>query len=91
MGETPTLLGSSDVFKSLKGQDGGADLAGFAVPDQLDLALVREEQEAVSLGQRLALLDELDEVTLLGLGKVVVFSGWAGHGWWVGKMGESVK
>ena len=71
-----------DVFESLKGQDGGADLAGLAVPDQLDLALVGEEQEAVFLRQRLALLDELDEDALLGVRKVVVFSGWTGHGGW---------
>ncbi len=71
-----------DVFQRLEGQDGVADLAGFAVPDQLHLALVGEEHEAVFLRQRLALLDELDEDALLGVGKVVVFSGWAGHGRW---------
>jgi hypothetical protein len=69
-----------DVFERLEGQDGGADLAGLAVPDQLHLALVREEHEAVFFRQRLALLDELDEIALLGLGKVVVFSRWTGHG-----------
>ena len=71
MGETPTLLGSSDVFKSLKGQDGGADLAGLAVPDQLDLALVLEEEEAVLLRQRLPGLEERDQVALLGVGEIV--------------------
>ena len=69
-----------DVLQRLEGQDGGADLAGLAVPDQLHLALVREEHEAVFLRQRLALLDELDEIALLGLGEVVVFGGGAGHG-----------
>jgi hypothetical protein len=70
------------VLERLERQDGGADLAGLAIPDQLDLALVREEEEAVFLGQRLALLDELDEIAFFGLGKVVVFSGWTGHGGW---------
>jgi hypothetical protein len=70
------------VFERLEGQDGGADLAGLAVPDQLHLALVGEEHEAVFLWKRLALLDELDEIALLSLGKVVVFGGWTGHGGW---------
>ena len=69
-----------DVFEGLEGQDGGADLAGFAVPDEFHLALVLEEQEAVALRQRLALLDELDEVAALGLGELVVGGFRAGHG-----------
>jgi len=42
-----------DVLEGLEGQDGGADLAGFAVPDQLDLALVCEELEAYFSGSGL--------------------------------------
>ena len=57
------------MFEGLEGQDGGADLAGFPVPEQFHLALVLEQQEAVALGQRLALLDELDEVAALDLGE----------------------
>ncbi len=76
-----------DVFEGLEGEDGGADLAGFAVPDEFHLALVLEEQEAVALGQRLALLDALDDVAALGLGELVVGGFRAGHGGergWVG-------
>ena len=65
------LPGLIDVFERLKGQDGGADFAGLAVPDQFDLTFVGEEEEAVFLRQWLALLDELDEVALLGVGEVV--------------------
>ena len=61
------------MFEGLEGQDGGADFAGLAVPDQFDLAFVVEEEEAVFLRQRLALLDELDEVALLGVGEFVAF------------------
>ena len=75
------LPGFVDVFEGLEGEDGGADFAGLAVPDEFDLALVGEEEEAVFLRERLALLDELDEVALLGVGEVVVLGGvWAGHG-----------
>jgi hypothetical protein len=42
-----------DVFEGLKGQDGGADFAGLAVPDEFDLAFVGEEEEAVFLGSGL--------------------------------------
>ena len=62
-----------NVFEGLEGQDGGADFAGLAVPDQFDLAFVVEEEEAVFLRERLALLDELDEVALFGVGEVVSF------------------
>ena len=60
-----------DVFEGLERENGGADFAGLAVPDEFDLALVLEEEEAVFLRQRLALLDELDEVALFGVGEVV--------------------
>ena len=59
------------MFEGLEGEDGGADFARLAVPDELDLAFVGEEEEAVFLRERLALLDELDEVALLGVGEVV--------------------
>ena len=74
-----------DVLQRLEGQNSSADLAGLAIPHQLHLALIGKEQETVFLRQRLALLDELDEIALLGLGEIVVFSGWTGHG---GKMGQ---
>ena len=76
----PFLPWFVDVFEGLEGQNGGADLAGFAVPDEFHLALVFEEQEAIALGQRLALLDELDDVAALGLGELVVGGIRAGHG-----------
>ena len=62
-----------NVFEGLEGEDGGGDFAGLAVPDEFDLALIVKEEEAVALGQRLALLDELDEVALLGVGQLVAF------------------
>ena len=66
-----SFRGSVNVFEGLEGEDGGADFARLAVPDELDLAFVGEEEEAVFLRERLALLDELDEVALLGVGEVV--------------------
>jgi hypothetical protein len=51
--------------------EGWGDFAGFAVPDQFHLAFVGEEDEAVFLRERLALIDELDEVALLGVGEFV--------------------
>ena len=56
-----------DVLQRLKGQDCSADFAGFAVPHQFDFALVLEQQEAVLLRQRLASLDQLDQVALFGV------------------------
>ena len=38
-----------DVLERLERQNGRADVAGLAVPDQLDLALVLEQEEAVFL------------------------------------------
>ncbi len=60
------------MFEGLEGEDGGADFAGLAVPDEFDLAFVLEEEEAVFVGQGFALLDELDEVAAFGLGEFVV-------------------
>lgn len=68
------------MLQGLEGEDGGADIAGFPIPDKLDLPLILKEEETVFLGQGPPLLDELDEIALLGLGQVV--SGIvAGHGW----------
>jgi hypothetical protein len=61
------------VFERLKREDGGADFARLAIPDQLHLALVFEKQEAIFLRQRLAFVDQLDEVALLGVGEFVFF------------------
>ena len=68
------------MFEGLEGEDGGADFAGLAVPDEFDLALVGKKEEAVFLRQRFALVDELDEVALLGVGEVESFGVVAGHG-----------
>jgi len=65
--------GLVDVLQRLKGQDCSADFAGFAVPHQFDFALVGKQEEAILFRQRLTLLDELDEVALLGVGEVVFF------------------
>ena len=61
------------MLQRLKGQDCSADFAGFAVPHQFDFALVGKQEEAILFRQRLALLDQLDEVALLGVGEVVFF------------------
>ena len=54
------LLGARLVhlLDHLKGQDDVADFAGLAVPDQLDLALVLEQQKAVLVRQRLVGFDD---------------------------------
>ena len=62
-----------DVLQRLERQHGRADVARLAVPDQLDLALVLEQDEAVLLRQRLALLDQRDQVALLGVAQFVGF------------------
>jgi hypothetical protein len=67
-----------DVLQGLEGQHGGADVAALAVPHQFHLAFVLEQDEAVFLRQGLALLDQRDEVALLGFAQVV--GGGAGHG-----------
>ena len=51
------LPGFVNVFEGLEGEDGGTNFAGFAVPNEFDLAFVREEKEAVFFRERLALLD----------------------------------
>jgi hypothetical protein len=68
------------VFQRLERQHRGADLAVLAVPHQLHLALVLEQDEAVFLRQRLAFLDELNQVALFGVGDVVIGFGGFGHG-----------
>ena len=67
------------MFERLERQHGRAHVARLAVPDQLDLALVLEQDEAVFLRQRLALLDQLDQVALFGVGQVVGFLVWSCH------------
>ncbi len=56
------------MFEGLKREDGGADFAGLAVPDEFNLAFVSEEEETVFLREGLALVDELDEVALFSVG-----------------------
>ena len=55
----------------LEGEHSRADLARLAVPDKLHFPFVLEEQEAVLLGQCLAFVDELDEVSFLGIRELV--------------------
>lgn len=69
------LAGFVDVFEGLEGEDGGADVAGFAGPGELDLAFVVEEEEAEFIGQGFAGLDEGDEVAFLLIGEVVAVGG----------------
>jgi len=57
----------------LEGEDDAGDLGGLAVPDELDLALVVEEQEAISIGQRPVGFEEADDFLLFLLGET-------GHG-----------
>ena len=76
----PTLLARLvHVLQGLERQHCGADIGGLAVPHQLHLALVLEQQEPVALRQRLAGLDELDQVALLVLGQRI--DGLV-HGFW---------
>jgi hypothetical protein len=48
----------------------------LAVPDEFDFAFVVEEKESVALRNRASLLDELDEVALLGVGEFVAGFAW---------------
>ena len=68
------LPGFVNVFQRLEWQNGRTDFASLAVPDEFNLAFVIEEEEAVFLRQRLPLINELDEVTLLGIRQFVTFS-----------------
>lgn len=59
------------MLQALERQHGGAHIARLAVPDQLHLAPVLEQDEAVFLRQRFALLNEFDEVALFGVAQLV--------------------
>lgn len=59
------------MLERLEGQHRRAYVPRLPVPDQLNLALVLEEDEAVFLRQRLALLDQRDQVALFGFAQVV--------------------
>ena len=52
----------------------------LAVPDQFHLALVVKQDEPVFFRERLALLDELDEIALVGVGQFVAVGIGACHG-----------
>src|SRR6266853_19146 len=58
--------GFVNMLQRLEGENGGANFAGFAVPSEFNFALVLEEDEPVSLRERLAGIDEFDQVALLG-------------------------
>src|SRR5439155_3843488 len=62
-----------DVFQCLKRKNCGRDFACLAVPDEFNFTLVFKKEEAIFLRQRFALVDELDEVALLGVGEFVLF------------------
>jgi len=68
-----------DVLQRLERQHRRAHVARLAVPHQLDLPLVLEQDEAVSLGQWPAGLDQRDQVALLGVGEVYRGVGAGGH------------
>ena len=54
------------LLDDLERQDDVADFIRLAVPDELDLALVVEKQEAILLRQRLISFEEADDVLLFG-------------------------
>ena len=56
------------MFERLEREDGGADFARLAIPNEFNLAFVVEEDEPVFLWQRLASFNQLDEVALLRVG-----------------------
>src|SRR5436190_19249156 len=62
------------MFKRLEGEDGGANLAGLAVPDQFDLAFVLEKDEPIFFRERLTCLNQFDGITLLSVGKLLLIS-----------------
>jgi hypothetical protein len=57
------------LLDDLKGQDEIADLVALAVPDQFDLALVLEEQEAKFFWQRFIRLEIADDLLLFRFGQ----------------------
>ena len=68
-----------DVLEDLEREHCRADFTRLAVPDELHLPLVLKQQEAVLFGQCLAFVDELDEVSLLGVRELVPHSVWTVH------------
>jgi len=56
------------MFQRLERQHRGANIRRFAIPHQFHFALVLEQQETVLFGQRLAGLNQLNQVALLGVG-----------------------
>ena len=61
------------LLNRLKRQNDVADFIRLAVPDQLDLPFVVEQQKPILLRQRLARLQKADDVLLLGVSQ-------SGHG-----------
>jgi hypothetical protein len=61
------------LFDRLEWQNDAGDLGGLAVPDEFDLALVVEEQEAISIWQRPVGFEEADDLLLFLLSET-------GHG-----------
>jgi len=68
-----------DMLQRLKGQNRRAHVARLAVPDQLHLALVHEQDGAVLFWQRLALAGERDQIAPIGVGQLVEFLVATGH------------
>jgi hypothetical protein len=48
-----------NMLQRLEREDGGADFAGFAIPDKFDFAFIIEKEEAVFVRKRFALLVSL--------------------------------
>ena len=66
-------IGRNTIMRKIQGlkwQYPGADIAGFAIPHQFDFALVFEQDKAVFVGQRLAGLDQRNQVTLFGIAQI---------------------
>jgi hypothetical protein len=60
-----------NVLQGLEWQHSCANISRLSIPDQLNLALVFEENEAVFFRLRLALLNQGYEVALLGIAQFV--------------------
>ena len=58
-----------DLLDRLEGEDDVGHFGGLAVPDELDLALVVEQEKAVAVGERAVGFEEADDLLLFLLGE----------------------
>jgi len=65
-----------NLLDDLKGQDNGAHLTGFAVPDELNFAFVVEKEKAVFIGERFFSLKVADDFPLFVVGEFHSLSNW---------------